>query len=573
MKPYPRFALYKGFLLLLVCLLCTGNCAPVQATGDVKSLPDALSEAAGLNEQLALLYEASIAHGDLFETGGWDILLNAPATGGQEWIPTKEAYDGAERADSLPEPFKGKRLIALYDDEGRIRLAGDLYVRLPEALRARNTKEAEGVLILRHYLTGRSDYIGSAYDRHYVLYARLFDADILYRLYHIYTTPPVSGRGTLTGNTLTASQLWERVWPLFYDQTLTVDTAEGRLFFRVIGRSCSLYQVEGDRELLDVPAQVEGHPVIDLYLLNLQRVCPSLEEVRLPEGLVSIGANAFSFCDKLHTVNFPSTLRTISEGAFSSAPLASIVLNEGLESIGALAFTGNSNLRTVTLPSTVKVYSRGFLEYGGSFPSLVIPEGAEQLDDFLLGSAKRTLCVYIPKTVISFGRRMLADGSIRIYTPEGSFAAGWVKRMGYGYTPCASPEDMPMPALVTEGDFEYAVLEGEAILMRYLGKGGDVLVPDQLGGYPVKRIKTYAFHQCKDLQSITFPAGLAQIEELAVYDCEGVRVYIPGAETALTHWLTSIHAEGAVVYAPEGSLAHQWCQKNSHEWVAWTPGN
>lgn len=41
-------------------------------------LPDTLTDTAGLVEQLALLYEASIAHGDLFETGEWDIRLNAP---------------------------------------------------------------------------------------------------------------------------------------------------------------------------------------------------------------------------------------------------------------------------------------------------------------------------------------------------------------------------------------------------------------------------------------------------------------------------------------------------------------
>lgn len=575
MKQHRRFDLFQCFVLLLVCMLCAGNCAPAQAAGDVNTLKDALSKADSLDGQLALLYDASVAYGDLFETGGWKIELNAPAAGGQEWVPTEEAYDGAEKSNSLPELFRGKRLIALYHDERAVCLAGDLYVRLPEALRARNTQEAEGVLILRHYLTARSDYVGSAYNRHYALYARLFDSDVLYCLYHKHTTPPLMGRGTLTGETLAASLLWEGMRPLFYDQILTVDTAEGPLSFRVTGRNCSLYQVEGDREVLDVPAEVEGHPVTDLSFSNLGKACPSLREARLPEGLVSIGTYAFRYCEKLRTVNFPSTLRTISDSAFGGMPglppLEAIVLNEGLETIGAFAFLGTDDLRSVTLPSTVKVYSRGFLEYGGSFPYLVVPEGAERLEDYFLSSAKRTLCVYLPQTVTSFGLNLLADGRIRIYTPEGSPAAKWAEKKGYGYTPCSNPENMPKPAFVTEGDFEYAVLEGEAILIRYLGKGGKVVVPDQLGGCPVKRVKTYAFYKHEDIQSVTFPAGLVELEAWAVYECKGVRVYIPGADTALSH-SQSIFSDGAAVYAPAGSLAQQWCQKNKLEWVEWTPG-
>lgn len=90
------------------------------------------------------------------------------------------------------------------------------------------------------------------------------------------------------------------------------------------------------------------------------------------------------------------------------------------------------DLRSVTLPSTVKVYSRGFLDDGGSFPYLVIPDGAERLEDDFPGSAKRTLCIYIPQTVTSFGNGPLAHGGIRIYTPEGSPAARWAeKSKGY----------------------------------------------------------------------------------------------------------------------------------------------
>ncbi len=587
MKQRQRPGQLISFVFLLACVLCAAGCASKQEPvalvipGDIypeefnldnaeywSGLCNALPKAAGLDQQLALLYKASVDHTELFETGGWQVDLNrALAAGGKEWIPAKEAYEGAQVADSLPEQFKNKKLIALYDDSGSIRLAGNLYVRLPETMRAQNKKEADGVLILRQYATQRTDYIGNAYNLHYALYARLFDSDILYRLFYDYTTPPASGYGDLYGKEIPARLLWGRMQHLFFDRILTMETAEGPLYFGVTGRGCSLYKAEGDREVLDIPSSVEGCPVTGISLSKLYAACPSLREARLPEGLVTVGEGAFLYCRQLHTVNFPSTLRNISERAFDSAPLEEIILNEGLETIGDSAFTGSSALRSVTLPSTVKAYRRGFLADGGFFPYLVIPEGVVRLGDRFMQNANHTLCVYIPQTVTIFGRELLAGGRIRIYTPEGSPAARWAEKSGYACTPCPGAEAMPRPAFVTEGDFEYAVLEGEAILIRYLGSGKHVPVPSELGGCPVKRIKSHAFDQC---DSVTFPGCLAELESMAIYDCDGIQVFIPGSQTALDHDAI-LFSGGAVIYAPKDSLAHQYCLDNKHEWVEWEP--
>ncbi|MGI6690572.1 MAG: hypothetical protein ACOX63_06995 [Christensenellales bacterium] len=103
--------------------------------------------------------------------------------------------------------------------------------------------------------------------------------------------------------------------------------------------------------------------------------------------------------------------------------------------------------------------------------------------------------------------------------------------------------------------------------MRYPGNGEEVTVPAELGGCPVKRIRSRAFDERKGIQSIAFPACMSEIEAGAIYDCDGLRlVYIPGAETAL-----AFLPYDAVVHALEGSLSHQWCQKNKRDWGAWTP--
>lgn len=64
----------------------------------------------------------------------------------------------------------------------------------------------------------------------------------------------------------------------------------------------------------------------------------TLEQIVLPEYLVSIGPEAFMRCKNLAKINFPSTLKSISTAAFKSCPLKDFKLNDGLQTIGAEAF-------------------------------------------------------------------------------------------------------------------------------------------------------------------------------------------------------------------------------------------
>ncbi len=81
--------------------------------------------------------------------------------------------------------------------------------------------------------------------------------------------------------------------------------------------------------------------------------------VTFNEGLTTIGEGAFTRTS-LGAVNFPSTLKTIQQQAFFSAGITSLTLNEGLEDIGEEAFLGNITLKgEITIPSTVKNIGAG----------------------------------------------------------------------------------------------------------------------------------------------------------------------------------------------------------------------
>ena len=52
-----------------------------------------------------------------------------------------------------------------------------------------------------------------------------------------------------------------------------------------------------------------------------------IKKVTLPEGLVTIGADAFSYCDSLESVNIPSSVKEIMFCAFDDCPKLTVTIN------------------------------------------------------------------------------------------------------------------------------------------------------------------------------------------------------------------------------------------------------
>ena len=64
-----------------------------------------------------------------------------------------------------------------------------------------------------------------------------------------------------------------------------------------------------------------------------------------------------------------------------------------------------------------------------------------------------------------------------------------------------------------EGDFAYYLIDDgtAALLYRYYGEGGDVVIPSTIAGVPVTKIGEYAFDGCQTLTGITIPATVTSV--------------------------------------------------------------
>lgn len=89
-----------------------------------------------------------------------------------------------------------------------------------------------------------------------------------------------------------------------------------------------------------------------------------INEIRIPEGVTSIGKSAFKNCKELRKVYLPSTLQTIGAGAFEGcSSLTRIKIPEGVYDIQKNAFYGCTSLWNVIFPDSVEhIGSNAFRE-------------------------------------------------------------------------------------------------------------------------------------------------------------------------------------------------------------------
>lgn len=89
-------------------------------------------------------------------------------------------------------------------------------------------------------------------------------------------------------------------------------------------------------------------------------------------------------------------------------------------------------------------------------------------------------------------------------------------------------------ASATEGDFQYKIVEGGVSITRYIGLGGDLVIPDSLGGKKVVAIGLIAFQNCSGLTSVRIPNSVIEIGGHAFRYCSGLSSFtIPNSVTSI----------------------------------------
>ena len=547
----------------------------------------ALREAETFDQQLRIVCELADENADALEAGGWDYNLQPNAAAGypEGLIPADWDSFDADKVETFPDELRGHKLIALYTGgKDDLDLAAWLMARFPADMRAASLEEAEYAVLIRAYWTDSGyQYIPPASSSHrdyagFVL--DLKNGGKAKRFWFHRNYAKRSGKwGQLSGDNMSNSEMWSEMRSQFWGEIRYEVGDESVLIIGISGKNAFVKDYDGISPVVEVPAEAEGHPVIEIAA-NAFKGDSILESIILPEGLRIISQDAFND-SSLKEIVLPSTLETIASSAFYSCDdLASVKFPEGIKRINAMAFNSNRSLTDVTLPASLTSIGERLFQSSSKLARAVVEEGITSLSQAVFDNCVKLACVYLPASLNSDTGLSSINEHAVIYTPEGSFAYQWAQEIGYQVIACEKPDDMPKAEYITEGEFEFRIFNGEAAVNECSPSNAVIVVPETAGGCPVTAILSSAIY--REGRIINLPPSVTLICRSGILLSDNKmagEIYIPNPDTVIEK--NGIGRYGTdktriTIYAPEGSLAQRYAvdnaESNHTEFEPWGEG-
>ena len=267
-----------------------------------------------------------------------------------------------------------------------------------------------------------------------------------------------------------------------------------------------------------------------------------IHSVVIPEGVVRIERDAFSYCTGLKDVIIPESTIRIEPHAFYESG----IYNDPNRWENNVLYIGHHLIEA----------KRD--ELSGAY---VIKEGTTCISENAFSECKGLTEISIPDSVKSIGHRAFR-GCNALSDEEGFII---VNHILYGY--CGPDSELMIPdgvELIDDGAFSYSKkLTGITIPEGVTGIGEDVfsgcenLKNVSISG-SVKSIGDSAFYKCTSLIDIEIPEGVVTIND-KVFDRSGLRTAV--LPRSVTHIGEYAFPPSVAVHVPAGSYAEEYTKK------------
>ena len=213
----------------------------------------------------------------------------------------------------------------------------------------------------------------------------------------------------------------------------------------------------------------------------------------IPDGVISIGDCAASFCDNLTSVSIPDTVISIGDGAFECCTgLTSVSIGNSVESIGLQAFYFCMGLTSVSIPDSVTSIGENAFYYCPVLKEISFEGSAPAIGNNAFYDVTAT-AYYHPDESWTEDVRQNYGGTIT-----------WVARERVS-------EDLEF-TLSDDGTYYSVTGIGTC-------KDTDIIIPGTHLGKPVKAIGVGAFVDNTNITSVKIPDSVTSIGLLAFGKC------------------------------------------------------
>ncbi len=194
--------------------------------------------------------------------------------------------------------------------------------------------------------------------------------------------------------------------------------------------------------------------------------CWNLKSITIPNGVVWIGESAFNSCTELINITIPDSVESIGYGAFGSCnSLTSITIPDGVEIIDEITFYNCFNLTSISIPDSVTYIGKSAFYNCQSLTKITLPDGITNIENQAFKGCSNLIDITIPSSIENID--------------------DWVFYGCYSLT--------------------------------------SITIPDS-----VTSIGESAFYCCKSLTSITIPNSVTSIDDEAFEYCDNLKhIHIP----------------------------------------------